>query len=93
MVKQNKQIETILQFISRVHAQDFAHEDIVQLVGAMLTPSEIEALSQRIHVLELLHNGRPQRDVSETLGVGVATATRGNRMLKENQGLFEKILK
>ncbi len=59
---------------------------------AMLTPSEIDALGQRIHILELLHKGMPQREVSEVLGVGVATVTRGNRMLRENIDLFEQLL-
>ncbi len=74
-----------------INQQNFSEKDIERLFLAMLTPSEIEVICQRIHVLELLNTGKSQRDVSEQLGVGVATATRGNRMLKENIDLFKKI--
>ncbi|MES2616163.1 MAG: Trp family transcriptional regulator [Bdellovibrionota bacterium] len=92
MIKYHKQILDILKFLSTVNKKRFSEKDIERLCAAVLTPSEIEAISQRIHVLELLFAGKSQREVSEILGVGVATATRGNRMLKENFDLFERIL-
>lgn len=92
-MKQHKQIQTILKFCSVIEQKSFAYKDIERLVSAMLTPGEIETLSQRIHVLQMLYHGKSQREISEELGVGVATATRGNRMLRENIDLFEKILK
>ncbi len=92
MTKSHKQIQDILKFISTVKKNEFPEKDLERLFSAMLSPSEIEVISQRIHVLELLYAGKSQRDVSEQLGVGVATATRGNRMLKENIDLFEQIL-
>ena len=92
MTKSRNQIQDILNFISSVNKKKFSEKELERIFWAMLTPSEIEVISQRIHVLELLHAGKSQRDVSEHLGVGVATATRGNRMLKENIDLFEQIL-
>ncbi len=92
MTKLNKDIQDILKFVSRVNSMKMSQHDIQQLFQALLTPSEIEALSQRIHVVKMLHVGHSQREISEKLGVGVATATRGNRILKENQKLFERIL-
>ena len=92
MTLKNK-IQEILKFICVVHELNFSEKEKEQIFSVMLTPSEIEVLSQRIRVLELLHEGKSQRDVSDQLGVGVATATRGNRMLKENTELLSKILK
>lgn len=93
MTKSHKQIQDILKFISVVHKKNLSEKEIERLFVAMLTPSEIEVLSQRIHIVEMLYAGKPQREVSEQLGVGVATATRGNRMLRENIDIFEQILK
>ena len=93
MTKSLKQIHTILKFIGVIHKLSLSEKEIEQVLEAMLTPGEIDVISQRIHVLQLLFSGTSQREVSEQLGVGVATATRGNRMLKENLELFERILK
>lgn len=93
MTKYQKEIQDILKFSYYVNKKRFSTKELERLFLAMLTPSEIEAFSQRIHVLQMLFEGKSQRDISEVLGVGVATATRGNRMLKENIDLFERIFK
>ncbi len=90
--QQQQHIHNILGMLKKIGNEKFSQADLESLFLALLTPSEIEAISQRLHILQLLHKGTPQRDVSEILGVGVATATRGNRILKENIHLFEKLL-
>ena len=88
-----KKIQAILEFVSIVNENKFPKKDHERLLSAMLSPNEIEVIHQRILVISLLHTGKSQREISEQLGVGVATATRGNRILKENIDLFQKILK
>ncbi len=48
----------------------------------LLTSSEIEEISKRLQIFKLLKAGMPQRQIAETLGVGIATVTRGSRALK-----------
>lgn len=48
----------------------------------LLTPSELSEISKRLQIFKLLESGMPQRQIAETLGVGIATVTRGSRALK-----------
>ena len=93
MNPQHKKIQVILHFIDQIQKKLPVNADVERIFSALLSPSEIDAISQRIHVLEQLYLGKSQREISEELGVGVATSTRGNRMLKENLDLFKKVFK
>lgn len=58
------------------------------LIG-ILSPQEIEIINKRIEVVKALKAGLPQREISEKLGVGIATVTRGSKMLKD--GFFKNV--
>ena len=49
---------------------------------SLLTPSELNEISKRLQIFKLLEAGLPQRQIAETLGVGIATVTRGSRALQ-----------
>lgn len=48
----------------------------------LLTSTEIDEISKRLQIFKLLKAGVPQRQIAESLGVGIATVTRGSRALK-----------
>lgn len=57
-------------------------EDVVRLLGDLLSPAETAVVTERWEIVKLLAAGVSQRDVRDALGVGVATVSRGSRQLK-----------
>lgn len=51
------------------------------LLTWLLTPQEIQVISERIQILKLLKQWISQRDVANTIWVSVATVSRWNRVL------------
>lgn len=53
--------------------------DIEALLNALLTNKEQHEIANRIRIFDLLERSVTQRDISEQLGVGIATVSRGAR--------------
>lgn len=58
------------------------NDSLKAALHSLLTPSEFSEISKRLQIFNLLKTGMPQRQIAETLGVGIATVTRGSRALK-----------
>jgi TrpR family trp operon transcriptional repressor len=63
--------------------------DIATLFEDLLTPGEVANIDERWELVKLLAAGLPQRAVAQRLGAGVATVSRGARILKYGSGGFE----
>lgn len=74
-------IHAITAFIKKVLASGV---DPAPIAEALLTPMEIESIAQRLSILDALSRGVSQREISDRLGVGIATVTRGSRTLKNH---------
>jgi len=59
----------------------------------LLTPQELEEIPQRWQIIKLLARGIPQQSIAKSLGIGVATVTRGSREMKNDQGGFRVMLR
>lgn len=64
-------------------------EEMQNFLQGILTPSELEEIPMRLEIVKLLKGGVSQHEISEKLGVGVATVTRGSKELQK--GRFENI--
>lgn len=58
----------------------------------LLTPAEIQALTERWAIVRSLASGMTQREVALALDVSVTTVTRGNRQLQHGEGGFTHAL-
>lgn len=59
--------------------------EITAFLEDLLTPAELAQLSTRLEVIDLLGKKMPQHKIASRLGIGVATVTRGAKMLKTSK--------
>ncbi|MEX0584798.1 MAG: Trp family transcriptional regulator [Natronospirillum sp.] len=55
------------------------------VLESLLTPAEYAEISKRLQIFKMLRSGTPHRKIAETLGVGVATVSRGSRALGQDE--------
>lgn len=56
--------------------------NIEALLSALLTDREQHEIANRIRIFDLLARGVTQREISEQLGVGIATVSRGAKAMQ-----------
>lgn len=66
---------------------------IEYFISELLTESEMETLSKRWRILEMLSEGRTQRDIAKELKVSLCKVTRGSQILKNKKSVVSKYLK
>lgn len=57
---------------------------IDELFTALLTDKEQQEIANRIRIFDLLERGITQREISEQLGVGIATVSRGAKAMQSH---------
>ena len=79
---------------------DFAHflsslksdSEIVDFMTEILTEAELETLSKRWQIVNLLKDGKTQREIAEKLQVSLCKVTRGAKILKNKNSVITKYL-
>ena len=84
-------IAPIKAFAALLHKLE-SEQQIIEFLDALLTPKELDEIDNRMEIIHLLRQGVSQREVAQRLGVGIATVTRGARVLKAD-GLENLLLK
>lgn len=69
-----------------------SEQQTCEFLAALLTPKELDEIANRLAIIQLLRSGLSQREVAQQLGVGIATVTRGARVLK-TEALEDLLLK
>ena len=63
------------------------------LLEDILTPQELESLTERWQLVQELYRGTPQREIADKLTISISKITRGSRMLQFGEGGFVHFLK
>ncbi len=63
------------------------------LLSDLLTPRELNSLTERWRLVQALAAGMKQRDINRKLKISISKITRGSRMLKHGSGGFGVFLK
>lgn len=56
--------------------------DLANFLTTILTVDELKQLDKRLKIIELLQTEAPHHKIAKKLGVGVATVTRGSKVLQ-----------
>lgn len=81
-----------LQEIYKIFAELKTPERARLFLQDMFTPGEIEQIVQRWRLVQLLHRGVPQREISKKLQISIAKITRGSRVLQTSGKGFKLFL-
>lgn len=90
----NRNNEKILKIkeIAKILNSLNSEEETEKFLQELLTNAEIETLSKRWRVLEMLTEGYTQRAISQDLKVSLCKVTRGSRILKDSKSILAKHL-
>ena len=72
--------KSIAQLLSNLSS-----EQVIDFIEGILTPHEITQIVMRIKIVQMLKKDIPQHKIAFVLGIGVATVSRGAKMLKNGK--------
>lgn len=68
------------------HLTQLSDSDQVEAVlAALLSDKEVQDIDNRVRIFDLLQQGATQRTISQQLGVGIATVSRGAKAFQGQQ--------
>ncbi len=82
------EIKAVAELLSKMDSAD----EIFQFLKELLTESELSVLSKRWRILNLLLEGRTQRDIAKELSVSLCNVTRGSKICKSPNAVVNKYL-
>ena len=88
----DRNTEENINKISNILSKENSPEEIRQFVTEMLTESELETLSKRWQIMEMLSEGKTQRDIAAMLKVSLCKVTRGAHILKNKNSAIIKFI-
>ena len=83
-----KYIDKISKLVKNIDTEP----EMTAFFKELLTESEIDTLSKRWRILEMLTEGNTQREIAKELQVSLCKVTRGARILKDENSVLAKYL-
>lgn len=81
-------VSTVPEDLLQVFAALEDPEDVALLLGDLLSPAEMRSVGERWAIVTGLAAGQTQREVKNSVGVAIATVSRGAQQLKHGPGGF-----
>jgi TrpR family trp operon transcriptional repressor len=78
--------------LERAISAAIENSQLVPLLKALTTPGEITKIRNRWAAIQLVVQGRTQRAVREELGVGIATATRAAKAVRDHGSVVRSVV-
>ena len=78
--------------ISKLVKNIDSETEVINFFKELLTESEIETLSKRWRILDMLVKGMTQREIAKELKVSLCKVTRGAKILKDKDSVLGKYL-
>lgn len=84
----NQEHQRLYEALEKISSKDEACDFLIDIC----TMGEIEAMSQRLHVAELLTSGEKFDTIQKKTGASTATISRVNRAVKYGTGGYKSII-
>lgn len=81
-------MKTIFKIVNNLKTE----EEIASFFYEILTKNELDTLSKRWRIMEMLAQGSTQREISHNLNVSLCKVTRGAKILKNKSSITSKYL-
>lgn len=81
-------MKTILAILNSLKSE----KEIEKFFNEIFTKNELETLQKRWHIMELLAQGKTQRDIANSLNVSLCKVTRGAKILKDKNSITTSLL-
>lgn len=65
--------------------QQIGSRPFEEVLSELLSECEIKDIANRIEIIRRLESGQRQRQIASDLGVGIATVTRGAKIIRSRQ--------
>ena len=79
--------------IAQIFSNLSTNNEVENFLNEIFTQNELETLSKRWRIMELLFQGKTQREIVQELNVSLCKVTRGSKILKDENAITTKILK
>lgn len=81
MMIRNRQLNNLIGLLLKIKSK----EEMEDFLLGILTPKELKEIPTRLSIVKMLKTGIKQHEIAESLGVGVATVTRGSREIQKGR--------
>lgn len=86
-----KSLKKEKDFLLKLFSELKTESEIFDFLSAVLTPSELNNLRERMEIIRGILEKKSQRQIAKETGASLATISRGSREIQFGSGILQKI--